>query len=115
VPSRVLIFFASYQSTLRANCIWRAVADVLVIVPAICIAKEKERSAAPPSGEGAAALLGVLASWFEGSLRNCWRWELFARVRCEAWPLASAQIFSILDSLLIRAVCFPVETLRFGF
>jgi hypothetical protein len=37
----------------------------------------KEESAALPSREGAAALLGVLASWFEGSLRNYWWWDSF--------------------------------------
>lgn len=37
----------------------------------------KERSAALPSGEGVAALLGVLASWFEGGLRNYWWWDSF--------------------------------------
>ena len=37
----------------------------------------KERSAALPSGEGEAALLGVLASCLEGCLRNFRRWAPF--------------------------------------
>ena len=42
-----------------------------------CLKASKERSAALPSGEGVAALLGVLAGFSGFTLRHCWRWESF--------------------------------------
>jgi hypothetical protein len=77
LPFGVLTIFGAFSSTFRADCTCREVVDVLVIAPPARFAKEEERSAALPSGEGAAALLGVLASWFEVILRNYSRWAPF--------------------------------------
>src|SRR5882672_7891715 len=43
----------------------------------------QERSAALPSGEGAAALLGGLAGYLGGTSRKYCRWHCFARVPCK--------------------------------
>jgi hypothetical protein len=63
-------------------------------------ALQRTRKGAPqfPSGEGVAALLGVLASWFEGSLRNYWWWEPFRSgppAKYDNWPSRKFFRFSI--------------------